>query len=91
MWKMQENREKNIKRKPNARKCFYITLCIGQKRESVAFSSRFACVLLAFCSQTLQYMKQNSAHLITQVTNETIYQFAKCTIIPQKIIANQID
>ena len=40
--KMQEKREKDPKRIPNARKCFYITLCVGQKRESVAFCSRFA-------------------------------------------------
>ena len=49
--KMQQKREKNPKREPNTRKCFYITLCVGQKRESVGFCSRFARVLLAFCSR----------------------------------------
>ena len=54
--KTREKREKNQKREPNARQCFYITLCVGKKRESVAFFSRFSRVLLAFfsrfCSQT---------------------------------------
>ena len=48
--KMQEKREKNPKREPNARKCFYITLYVGQERESVAFFTRFARVFYAFWS-----------------------------------------
>ena len=35
--KCKKNARKNPKRDPNARKCFYITLCAGQKRVSVAF------------------------------------------------------
>ena len=45
---MQEKHEKIPKRKRNARKSFYITLCVGKKRESVAFCLRFSCVSLAF-------------------------------------------
>ena len=40
--KTQEKCKKKPKREPNARKCFYITLGVGQKRESVAFCSCFA-------------------------------------------------
>ena len=50
--KMQENREKIPKREPNARKCFYITLCVGQKCDSVAFCSRFARDLLTNFTKT---------------------------------------
>ena len=46
--KCKKNARKNPKREPNARKCFYITLCAGQKRKSVAFWLRFGCVLVAF-------------------------------------------
>ena len=42
--KTQENArksKKNPKREPNARKCFYISLCVEKKRKSVAFISCF--------------------------------------------------
>ena len=39
---IQNARKMQEKRKKNARNYFYITLCIGQKRESVMFCSRFA-------------------------------------------------
>ena len=51
--KTQEKRKKNSKCEPNARKCFYITLCVGQKRESVAFSLRF-------CSRFAHKLYQNA-------------------------------
>ena len=50
--KMLEKREENPKREPNGRKYFYITLCIGQKRKSVAFCSHFASVLLTNFTKT---------------------------------------
>ena len=40
--KTQEKRMKITQCEPNARKCFYITLCVGYKREPVTFFSRFS-------------------------------------------------
>ena len=58
--KCKKNAKKNPKREPNARKCFYILLCVGQKRESVSFCLRFASFLLWFCLQTLPKRKPNA-------------------------------
>ena len=69
--KTREKREKNKKCEPKAGQCFYITLCVGKKRESVvfwsrfgrvlvAFWSRFGRVLVAFWSQTLPKRKPNA-------------------------------
>ena len=58
--KMQEKREKNPKREPYVRKCFYIILCVVQKRESVAFCSRFARFLLTFCLHFAHKLYQNA-------------------------------
>ena len=50
---IQNARKMQEKCEPNARKCFYIILCVGQK-------ARVSRVLPAFCSQTLSKRKPNA-------------------------------